>query len=159
MRHNRSRLRLNQKPDHSRGLERNLVTSVLLYESIRTTQKRARVIAPIIDGLITIAKTKTSHVAIRAINQVVTDRNASRKLMEVLRERYALRTGGYTTVKAVGSRKGDGASVVDFSLIDAVVVSPVPVVKEKKIAVPKKKTPMEKSVSAENVSSSTKTSS
>lgn len=124
MRHNRSRLRLNQKPDHGRGLERNLVTSVLLYESIRTTQKRARVIAPIVDGLITIAKTKSPYVAIRAINQVVTDRNASRKLMEVLRERYAKRSGGYTTTKAVGSRKGDGANVVDFSLMDAVVLTP-----------------------------------
>ncbi len=125
MRHKSNRLRLNQKPDHSRALERNVVTSILLYESIRTIKKRALVVRPIVDGLITTAKTQAPHIAIRAINRVVTDKNASRKLMEVLRQRYATRTGGYTTIKAIGSRKGDGAEVVEFALVDAVIASPV----------------------------------
>ncbi len=123
MRHKSNRSRLNQKPDYARSMERNLVTSVLLYESIRTIKKRALVIRPIVDGLITTAKTKPAHIAIRAINRIVTDKNASRKLMEVLRPRYATRTGGYSVITAVGSRKGDGAAVVDFSLVDAVVAT------------------------------------
>jgi large subunit ribosomal protein L17 len=141
MRHKSSRLRLNQKPDHARLLQRNLVTSLLLYESIRTTQKRARVIAPVVDRLITTAKTKEPHIAIRSINRVVTDRNASRKLMEVLRERYAQRPSGFTTIKAVGSRKGDGARVVDFALVDAVITMPTPTEKKEK-KVTKQPTPL-----------------
>ena len=159
MRHKSNRLRLNQKPDHSRSLERNIVTSILLYESIRTIKKRALVVRPIVDGLITTAKTKPTHIAIRAINRVVTDKNASRKLMEVLRQRYATRTGGYTTIKAIGSRKGDGADVVEFALVDAVIATPAaaPEKKEKKAAAPKKTAPKAKSVSAEKTSSPTKT--
>lgn len=102
-------------------LKRNLVTSLLLYESIRTTKTRARVIAPLIDRLINTAKTKPAHVAIRAINRCVTDKNASRKIMEVYKGRYADRSSGFTRMVAVGARKGDGAKLVDLTLVDAVM--------------------------------------
>jgi large subunit ribosomal protein L17 len=123
MRHRKSRLRLNQKPAHAKQLERNLVTSLLLYEAVRTTRKRAKVIQPIVDRLITNAKRQTAHVAIRGLNAFVTDKNASRKVMEVLKERYKTRPSGFTSMKAVGARKGDGAQLVDLTLMDAVVVS------------------------------------
>jgi large subunit ribosomal protein L17 len=119
MRHRHSRLRLKQKPGHARSLERNLVTSLLLYETIRTTKKRAEVIRPIIDHLITIAKTRPAHNAIRALNRVVTHKNASRKAMEVFKSRYASRTSGFTRMVPVGSRRGDGAELVDVTLIES----------------------------------------
>jgi len=68
-------------------MQRNIVTSLLLYEAIRTTKKRAQVVRPIVEHLITIAKTKQPHVAIRAINAVVHHKNACRKTMEVLKDR------------------------------------------------------------------------
>ena len=126
MYHRRSRLRLNDKPDHARLLLKNLVTSLILYESIRTTRKRAKVMQPIIDGLITIAKKKQPHQAIRAINPQVADRNASRKLMEVLRERFADRSSGFTRIKAAGARKGDGAQLVDISFVEGKAVAAKP---------------------------------
>ncbi|MBM3227378.1 50S ribosomal protein L17 [Candidatus Peribacteria bacterium] len=119
MRHRKSTLRLNYKPQLARMMERNLVTSLLLYESIRTTQKRAKVIQPIIDKLITAARTKTPVLAIRHINAVVTDRNASRKIMEVYKARYAKRTSGLTRIVPVGARKGDGARLVDLTMMDS----------------------------------------
>ncbi|MDD5026319.1 MAG: 50S ribosomal protein L17 [Candidatus Peribacteraceae bacterium] len=121
MRHRTTRFRLTQKPAHSKLLQRNLVTSLLLYEVVRTTRSRAKVVQPVVDRLITIAKRKTPQQAIRAINAYVTDRNACRKIMEVLLNRYAKRSSGLTRAVPVGSRKGDGAQLVDLSLIDAVV--------------------------------------
>lgn len=118
MRHRRSRLRLTQKPDHAWLLQRNLVTSLLLYESIRTTRKRAKVIQPLVDRLIASAKAHKPYSAIRSLHRIVTDKNASRKVMEVLRERYASRPSGFTRIVAAGSRKGDGAQLVDLSLVD-----------------------------------------
>lgn len=118
MQHRHSRLRLNQKPDHAQLLKRNLVTSVILYESIRTTRKRAKVIQPMIDRLISSAKKTGGHNAVRTLNAVVTDKNATRKILEVLVQRYAARPSGFTTIKAVGSRKGDGAELVDLTLLD-----------------------------------------
>tara|TARA_Y100000310_G_C20468808_1_gene708963 strand:- start:205 stop:702 length:498 start_codon:yes stop_codon:yes gene_type:complete len=104
-------------------LERNLVTSLLLYESIRTTKKRAKVIQPAVDKLIHYAKSHPPHVAIRYANRVVTDKNASRKIMEVYCKRYADRTSGLSRITPVGARKGDGAELVDLELIDAEVGS------------------------------------
>lgn len=119
MRHRIARNRLIQKPAHAKMLVRNLVTSLLLHENIRTTRSRADRVRPLIDRLITVAKTKTPSLAIRAINRVVTDKNACRKVMEVLRDRYKTRSSGMTRMVAVGSRRGDGAMLVDVSLIDA----------------------------------------
>ena len=119
MRHRHASTRLPQKPGHARMLRRNLVTSLLLYEQVRTTKKRAQVVAPLVDRLVAIAKSHNPHNAIRAINRVVTDVNASRKIMEVLVQRYAGRSSGLTRIVPVGSRKGDGALLVELSLVDA----------------------------------------
>ena len=118
MRHRDARIRLKQKPAHARMLKRNLLTSILLYESVRTTKKRARAVQPLVDRLITVAKKKPPHIAIRHINRFVTDKNASRKIMEVFKDRYAKRTSGLTRMVPAGVRQGDGALLVDFSLID-----------------------------------------
>ena len=133
MRHQRSRLRLKQKPAHAKMLERNLVTSLLLYESIRTTKKRAKVVQPVIDSLIHYAKSHPPHVAVRYVNRVVTDKNAGRKIMEVYCERYADRSSGLSRITPVGARSGDGAELVDLVLIDAVLTKQEEV-KEKKPA-------------------------
>lgn len=120
MRHKVSRLRLRHKPAYSRAMQRNLVTSVLLYESIRTTKKRAEVVQPIVEKIITTAKTKDPRNAIRAINAFVVDKNACRKVMELLKDRYSKRSSGFTRMTALGARQGDGAKMVTLELIDAV---------------------------------------
>jgi large subunit ribosomal protein L17 len=123
MRHRVSRSRLSYKPAHSNMLQRNLVTSVLLYEKVRTTLKRAQVVRPQIDQLITLAKKKNAMNAIRAINMVVTDTNASRKVMQVLKERYKTRPSGFTRIVPLGLRQGDGAKLVSLELVDSVLAS------------------------------------
>lgn len=148
MRHRRSRVRLTQKPAHARLLQKNLVTSLFLYEEVRTTKSRARSIRPIVDRLIASAKKQDTHVAVRALNAFVTDRNASRKVMQVLVERYKARPSGFTSMKAVGSRKGDGAELVDLTLVDA-ELGKKEVVAEPKAKKPAKTTKTAKKATAE----------
>ena len=130
-------------------LQRNLVTSVLLYESVRTTKKRAEVVRPQIEKIITLAKTKAPYLAIRAINAVVTDKNACRKTMEVLKDRFSDRTSGYTRMIPLGMRHGDGAKLVTLELcggrmeaktVEKPVKAPKPpkIAKEKKVPAAKK---------------------
>lgn len=122
MRHRHSRLRLRHKPAHSRSLLRNLATSVLLYESVRTTKKRAEVVRPMVERIITTAKTKDARSAIRAINTVVTHKNACRKVMELLKDRYKARSSGFTRMTPLGLRHGDGAKMVTLELVDSEAV-------------------------------------
>ena len=119
-------------------MQRNILTSVLLYESVRTTKKRALVVRPLVDKLITVAKTKVPHVAIRHINQYVSHKNASRKLMEVLKDRYKTRTSGFTRMIPLGARQGDGAQLVTLELVDAVVGGEAPAAKPTKPKEPTK---------------------
>ncbi len=120
-------------------LKRNLITSMILYEKMRTTKKRAAVITPEIDKIITFAKTHEPHVAIRHINKIVTDKNASKKIMEVYIKRFAKTNSGLTRTKAAGSRDGDGAELVDISFVEGAAVAAAPVAeKAEKKEAPKK---------------------
>jgi large subunit ribosomal protein L17 len=109
--------KLGRKPAKRLSLVRNLVTSLVLYESIRTTKNRAKAIQPVLDRMITKAKTRPPHIAVRYLNRVVTDDNASRKIFEVLIERFKSRNSGYSSIKPLGRRKGDGAELVQISLV------------------------------------------
>lgn len=109
---------LGRKPAMRRMLLRNLVTSLLLYEKIRTTRARAKAIQPIVDRLITKAKNRPPHIAVRFINQIVTHRNAGQKVFEVFVDRYKSRPSGFTRMKPLGLRQGDGAELVEISLVD-----------------------------------------
>ena len=109
--------RLGTKPKHSDMMIRNLATSFLLYEKIRTTKKRAKVIQPVVDRLITYAKNNEPQVAIRYINKVVTDVNACKKIMEVYVDRFKERPSGLTSAKPLGARVGDGAELVELSFV------------------------------------------
>ena len=100
-------------------MQRNLVTSVLLYESIRTTKKRAEVVQPLVEKIITTAKTKDTRNAIRSINQMVTHVNACKKVIELLKDRYKTRSSGYTRIVPLGARHGDGAKLVMLELVDS----------------------------------------
>ena len=142
-------------------MKRNLLTSLLLYESVRTTKKRAQVIAPEVDKLIAFAKSHSAHVAIRRLNATVTDTNASRKVMEVLTKRYAKKNSGLTRTQHVGVRVGDGAQLVDISLVEGEVVEE-PKAEPKKAEskkAPAKKEATEKKAPAKKKSTTSKKSS
>lgn len=118
MRHRNHSNRLSQKSPHAWMMLRSMLTSLLLHEQIRTTKKRAQVLRPMVDKILTIGKTDRPDLAIRRINQVVTHPNASRKILEVFKPRYADRTSGFTRTTPVGMRVGDGAKLVDMMLVE-----------------------------------------
>ena len=103
--------------DQRKAVLRSLATSVILFEKVKTTAGRARQVRPIVEDLITKAKTKDARNAIRQIGQIVLDPNASKKLLEVLKDRYKERSGGYTRVVKLGFRAGDAAEVVSIQLV------------------------------------------
>ncbi len=117
MRHRKKKLKLNKERDHSSLLLCNLATSIILYEKVKTTSAKAKRVKPMVDALITQAKTKDKLNAIREINRTVLDPNAGKKLLEVLKERYKDRNGGYTRTIKLGHRSGDAAPMVLIQLV------------------------------------------
>lgn len=155
MRHRNHSHRLSQKPHHAKLMLRSMLTSFLLYENIRTTKKRAQVLRPMIDQVLTIGKNNRADVAIRRINAIVTHPNACRKVLEVFIKRYDERSSGFTRVKPVGMRKGDGAKMVDVSFVEGkeVKIEDMPEKSTKKTRTTKSTTNAAKKTSNKSLSS------
>lgn len=121
MRHRKKQIKLGIGKKYTRAVLRNLTTSIILYEKVKTTKSRAKAVKPLVEKMITLAK-KTEEKenmmnAIRQINQIVFDENAAKKVVKELKDRYKDRNSGYTRIVNLGYRKGDAASMVQIELI------------------------------------------
>ena len=117
MRHQAHHGRLGVQPAHRRAMVRNMVTSLLKHERIKTTKVRAREVRRYAEKMITIAK-KETLASKRHVLGFVREREVVNKLFKTLIYRYAERKGGYTRVLKLGNRMGDGAEMVFLELVD-----------------------------------------
>jgi large subunit ribosomal protein L17 len=117
MRHQAHHGRLGVQPAHRRAMIRNMVTSLLKHERIKTTRVRAREVRRYAEKMITLAK-KETLASKRRIFGFVREREVVNKLYKTLIYRYAQRNGGYTRVLKLGTRPGDGVEVVFLELVD-----------------------------------------
>lgn len=95
---------------------RNLASSLIMYEKIKTTSAKAKVTKPFVERLINKAK-KGDLVARRSLLEALPQTLAVEKAMDVLGERYKTRAGGYTRIIKLGRRTGDGAEMVQLELV------------------------------------------
>jgi large subunit ribosomal protein L17 len=116
MRHQVKKGKLGRNTAHRRALLRNLVTSFLERERIRTTLAKARETRPIAEKMITLAKRGTLHARRQAL-AYMTKESAVKKLFEEIGPRFAERPGGYTRIVKLGLRAGDGASMAMLELV------------------------------------------
>lgn len=93
-----------------KNMLRNLASSVIIYERVKTTEPRAKKIRPIVEKLITKAKNDTLANR-RYIFSYLPQKEAAKKIFEVLAKRYKSRPGGYTRIIKLGHRPADAAKV------------------------------------------------
>lgn len=95
---------------------RNMVTSLLKHERIRTTDAKAKELRRWADNLITLAKRGDLHARRQALS-IVREKDVVHKLFAEAAERYGAVSGGYTRVVKLGRRPGDAAPVSLVELI------------------------------------------
>lgn len=93
-----------------KALFKNLLTSLVLHERIKTTQEKAKAIRGAADKLVTKAK-KGGPEAYRSLAPEV-NHTAIVKLINDLAPRFTARQGGYTRIIKVGRRLSDNAAMV-----------------------------------------------
>lgn len=120
MRHATHHGRLGVQPAHRRAMIRNMVTSLLKYERIRTTKTRAKEVRRYAEKMITLAKKETLAAKREALG-FVREREVVNKLFKTLIYRYAERKGGYTRILKLAPRPGDGAEMVFLELVDRAI--------------------------------------
>lgn len=115
MRHQKSKKTLDRKTAARKALLMGLIKSLILYEKIRTTESKARVVRPLIEKMVTRARTDSVHNR-REIARKLQSKNVIKKMFEVLGPRYKERKGGYTRLVKLPPRAGDGArrAIIEF---------------------------------------------
>lgn len=117
MRHRVKTTRLNRDRSHLDAMTRNMATSIILYEKVKTTQAKAKLIKPIVEKMISKAKSQDLATAMKTLNGTLTDKNASRKLIREILERYKDRNSGFLRITPLGFRPGDAAPMVQIELV------------------------------------------
>jgi len=118
MRHLRAGRKFNRSASHRAALLRNLVTSLLRHERIRTTDPKAKELRSWADRMIGLGKEGTLHARRQAL-AVIQDEAVVHKLFDTLAARFKDRPGGYSRVVKIGWRHGDAAPVSIVELLPA----------------------------------------
>ena len=116
MRHQKSGRKLSRSASHRWALMRNMITSLLRDEKIKTTDAKAKELRRWVDRVITLGKRGSLH-ARRQVLAVVQDKAVVRKLFDTIAPRFKDRPGGYTRIVKIGIRRGDAAPVSIIELV------------------------------------------
>ena len=102
--------KLKRDKNERKALFKSLMSSLILYEKIVTSQAKAKAIRPEIEKLITKAK-QDENSARRVLEQSLY-KPAFDKIIKELGPRFAQRNGGYTRITKIGRRLGDDSKMV-----------------------------------------------
>jgi large subunit ribosomal protein L17 len=116
MRHRVKGKKLSRDSAQRKALLRNLVTSFLEKERIRTTLPKAKAARPIAEKMITLGKNNSLH-ARRLALRYIYKRDVVKKLFDDIGPRFTERPGGYTRIVKIGPRAGDGAEMAILELV------------------------------------------
>lgn len=116
MRHRKKTKTLDRKKGPREAMLRNLATSIVLYEKVKTTKAKAKAVKPLVEKMITLGKKNTLASRRQALKFFYIE-NPVKKIFEELGPRYIDRPGGYTRITKLGYRKGDSAEIVQIELV------------------------------------------
>ena len=116
MRHRKKGRQLGRQTKHRWALFRSLVTSLLEYERIETTEAKAKEIRGFTDRMITLGKAGTLPARRQAL-AFIRSKDVVSKLFSDVAVRFKDRSGGYTRMVKTRRRIGDAAKLVAIELV------------------------------------------
>ena len=117
MRHRKSGRKLGRNSPHRTAMFRNMATSLVQHETIKTTLPKAKELRRVVEPLITLAK--QDGVSRRRLAFArLRDKAAVGKLFNELGPRFKDRPGGYLRILKIGYRAGDAAPMALVQLLD-----------------------------------------
>jgi large subunit ribosomal protein L17 len=117
MRHRNSGRQLSRNSSHRKATMRNMASSLVRHEAIKTTLPKAKELRRVVEPLITMAKSDSASARRLAFDRT-RDREVVTKLFNELGPRYQARPGGYLRILKCGFRPGDNAPMAYVELVD-----------------------------------------
>jgi len=115
MRHRKAGVKLSRTSSHRDAMFKNMVTSLLKYERIKTTDVKAKELRRLADQMITLAKRGDLH-AQRQAHAVIKEKAVVYKLFKEIAPRFQQIDGGYTRTVRLDYRAGDAAPMMLIEL-------------------------------------------
>ena len=122
MRHRNSGRQLSRNASHRHAMLRNMATSLLQHETIRTTVPKAKELRRVVEPLITMAKVDSIGLR-RLAHSRLRDDAVVEKLFADLGPRFKSRAGGYTRILKMEPRPGDSADMALMQLVESAPVA------------------------------------
>jgi large subunit ribosomal protein L17 len=116
MRHRKSGRKLNRNSSHRKAMFKNMASSLMRHELIKTTLPKAKELRGVVEPIITLAKEDSVHHRRIAFARL-RDKEIVGKLFTELGPRYKERPGGYIRILKCGFRKGDNAPMAYVELV------------------------------------------
>jgi len=116
MRHRNAGIKIGRTSSHREAMFRNMVTSLLKHDRIRTTDVKAKELRRWADKIITLAKQGDLHSRRQAL-AIVREKEVVHKLFAEAADRFGSISGGYTRIVKDGNRPGDAAPVSIVELV------------------------------------------
>ena len=117
MRHAKSGRKLNRNSSHRKAMYKNMASSLLSHEAIKTTLPKAKELRRVVEPLITMAG-EDSVANRRTAFSRLRDKEAVGKLFTEIGPRFKSRPGGYTRILKCGFRPGDQAPMAIIELVE-----------------------------------------
>ena len=117
MKHNIKNKKLNKTSPHRKAMFMNMSNALIKHEQITTTLAKAKELRRFVEKIITLGK-KGDLLSRRKAVSILQDQKMSKKVFDVLAERYKARLGGYTRIIKLGNRYGDNASIAVIEFVD-----------------------------------------
>ena len=95
----------------------NMSNALIKHEQITTTLAKAKELRRFVEKVITLGK-KGDLVSRRKTVSILQDQKMSKKVFDVLADRYKGRPGGYTRIIKLGNRFGDNAPTAVIEFVD-----------------------------------------
>ena len=111
--------RLGGDAAHQKAMLGNLVASLILAQSIVTTETKAKLLRPVAEKCITAAKKGGVHRQ-RQVVGLIRDKDAAHVLFADIAPRLSDRPGGYLRILKLGPRQGDNAPMARVEFVDLV---------------------------------------
>ena len=123
MRHQKKTVKLGRTQGHRNALLANLAVSLIEHGQIKTTVAKAKAMRPVVEKLVTKAKTGTLHARRMALADLRHNEGAVRKLFTEIGPLNAERKGGYTRIVKLGMRRSDAAEMAIIEWVDKPAVA------------------------------------
>jgi len=115
MNHKKKNRKFGRVKNQRTALMKSLVSSLINHESIRTTQAKAKELRPVIEKLVTRAKANT--LSSRRVLESRIGSRASKKLVDDIAPKYKSRSGGYTRIIKLETKRSDAAKMAQIEFV------------------------------------------